>query len=218
MLDRRFDDLQAPDDFPLAILAKAPLLGRVKTRLIPYLGEQDAAQLHEQLLRQTLVVALKATSAERIVLWTALDHAHPLFLELAEHHGIALLPQPEGDLGLRIHHALLSMPGPGLVIGSDCPVLSPALLSHCWGALQNADGVFLPAQDGGYALVGTHHSNIRLFENIDWGTEHVMSQTRQRAQELDWDIVCPAEVWDVDRPEDVERWVLSCKEPPNGYA
>ncbi|GGX86546.1 hypothetical protein GCM10007160_12350 [Litchfieldella qijiaojingensis] len=218
MHDRRHDDRHTPRDFPLAILAKAPVPGRVKTRLIPHLGEQGAAQLHERLLRHTLAVALEATSAHHIVLWTALDHSHPLFLELAEHHGIALHPQPEGDLGMRMHYALLSMPGPGLVIGCDCPVLSPTLLSQCWSALQNADAVFLPAEDGGYALVGTHHSHIRLFEHIDWGTERVMSQTRRRAEELGWNIVCPAEVWDIDRPEDIERWELSCKEPPSDYA
>ncbi|MFC3284924.1 TIGR04282 family arsenosugar biosynthesis glycosyltransferase [Litchfieldella rifensis] len=192
--------------FPLAILAKAPVPGQVKTRLIPRLGKQGAAQLHERLLRHTLTIALEATSAEHIVLWTALEHSHTVFLELAKRHGIALRAQPAGDLGKRMHYALLSMRGPGLVIGSDCPVLSPALLSRCWHALQDADGVFLPAEDGGYALVGTRRSNMRLFEHIDWGTERVMAQTRRRADELGWNIAYPAEVWDIDRPEDIERW------------
>lgn len=194
-------------EFPLAILAKAPLVGQVKTRLIPALGAERATRLHERLLHQTLATAVAATSAQRITLWTALDHAHPLFLELARDCGIALRAQPEGDLGRRMHHALAAMPGPGLVIGSDCPVLTAELLRRCHAALAKADTVCLPAEDGGYALIGVRSPEARLFAGIDWGTEHVMAQTQQRIIELGWRLACPATVWDVDRAEDVARWL-----------
>ena len=121
----------ARDGLPLAILAKAPVPGKVKTRLVPALGAEDACRLHERLLRQTLVVALATTSPRRITLWTALDHGHPLFLALADRHGIILRAQPEADLGERMHHALQAMGEPGLLIGSDCPVLTPTLLRRC---------------------------------------------------------------------------------------
>lgn len=194
-------------DFPLAILAKAPLPGRVKTRLIPALGAETAARLHAQLLRQTLTVATAATVSHRISLWTALDHAHPLFLELARRYDIELHAQPAGDLGQRMHHALTAMPGPGLVIGSDCAVLTPALLRQCHAALAESDAVCLPAEDGGYALIGARRPDIRLFAAIDWGSERVMAQTRHRVAALGWRLACPATVWDVDRPEDVARWL-----------
>lgn len=193
-------------DFPLAILAKAPIPGRVKTRLIPALGAEAAARLHAQLLCHTLTVALQATPPHRLTLWTALDHAHPLFLALANRHDIALRAQPEGDLGRRLHATLVAMGGPGLVIGSDCPVLTPALLARCWQALATADAVCLPAEDGGYGLIGARRAEPRLFADIAWGTRQVMAQTRQRVDELDWRLACPATVWDVDRPEDVARW------------
>ncbi|RTR07249.1 glycosyltransferase [Halomonas nitroreducens] len=189
----------------LAILAKAPLPGRVKTRLIPALGAAGAAALHVRLLRHTLAMALAATRPERITLWTALDPAHPLFLALAEDHGIRLAAQPEGDLGARMHHALVVLGGPGLLVGSDCPVLTPALLGQCQAALETAEAVCLPAEDGGYALVGVRESHLELFRGIDWGGPRVMAQTRQRARALGWRLACPAEVWDVDRPEDLGR-------------
>jgi uncharacterized protein len=192
-------------EFPLAILAKAPLPGRVKTRLIPALGVERATRLHERLLRQTLATAAAATAAHRITLWTALDHAHPLFLELARHHAIELRAQPEGDLGRRMHHALAAMPAPGLVIGSDCAVLTAELLRRCHTALSDSDVVCLPAEDGGYALIGVRRPAARLFTDIDWGSERVMTQTQRRITELGWRLACPATVWDVDRPEDVAR-------------
>ncbi|MGO2133653.1 MAG: TIGR04282 family arsenosugar biosynthesis glycosyltransferase [Halomonas sp.] len=189
----------------LSVLAKAPIPGRVKTRLIPALGAKGASRIHERLLRYTLDIALATTAPQSIVLWTALDHEHPLFLELAEQHGIRLRAQPSGDLGGRMHHALQAMKAPGLLIGSDCPALTPSLLKRCQSALTTADAVFLPAEDGGYTLVGVRRADRRLFTSIDWGTSQVMAQTRERADEIGWRLACPARLWDVDRPEDLER-------------
>lgn len=192
-------------DFQLAILAKAPTPGKAKTRLVPALGKEEAARLHERLLRQTLAMALETTACRRITLWTALDHRHPLFLELAERYGIALRPQPEGDLGERMYHALACMEEPGLLIGSDCPALTPELLHRCHAALEGSDAVLLPAEDGGYALIGLKRADPRLFTDMAWGTQSVMAQTRERIAELGWHMACPAVVWDVDRPEDLKR-------------
>ncbi|MCA1770533.1 MAG: TIGR04282 family arsenosugar biosynthesis glycosyltransferase [Halomonas sp.] len=197
------------DEVALAILAKAPIPGRAKTRLIPALGPEEAARVHAQLLRHTLEVTCAGFPRERITLWTALDHAHPLFLELAERHGIALSPQPEGNLGERMHHALVQAGEPALVIGSDCPALSPGLLRICAEALGEHDAVCLPAEDGGYGLIGVRQPDPRLFDDIPWGTESVMARTRQRIAELGWRLACPATVWDVDRPEDLRRWQQS---------
>ncbi|MFG6177026.1 TIGR04282 family arsenosugar biosynthesis glycosyltransferase [Halomonas sp. THAF12] len=190
----------------IAVLAKAPLPGRVKTRLIPALGAAGAAALHEHLLRRTLAVAIAASSVDRLTLWTALHHDHPLFVELAETHGIALSPQPAGDLGRRMHHALAAEAGPGLVVGSDCPALTPTLLRDCWVALETAEAVCLPAEDGGYGLIGARESDPALFAGIDWGGERVMAQTRARASALNWRLACPARVWDLDRPSDLVRF------------
>lgn len=210
---RRPDDVPrgAPPrgGFPLAILAKAPLPGRVKTRLIPRLGPARAARLHARLLEETLAMACRATRPSRITLWTALEDRHPLFEDLAARFGIRLQPQPPGTLGERMYRALAAMPEPGLVIGSDCPALTPALLARCRAALDEVEAVFLPAEDGGYALVGMHRPERRLFEGIDWGSERVMDQTRRRADALGWRLVCPATVWDLDRPADLARYLTT---------
>ena len=204
-------------EFPLAILAKEPVAGWVKTRLIPRLGAEGAAELHRRLVWHTLETAVAATSPAAITLWTAYTslhdpiHAslygpeHAFFDECAERFGIRLCPQPQGDLGIRMHAALAAMPGPGLVIGCDCPTLDASLLQRCQAALVSADCVLLPAEDGGYALVGTRHADQRLFADIDWGTERVMTQTLSRIQALGWSHACPARVWDVDRPADLDR-------------
>ncbi len=191
--------------FPLAILAKAPIPGQVKTRLMPALGAEGACRLHERLVRHAVETALAATSPPCITLWTALDHAHPMFRELADRHGLSLRAQPEGDLGERMFQALQAMEAPGVLIGSDCPALTPALLKRCQASLMNADAVFLPVEDGGYALVGLRRADRRLFAAIDWGTNRVMSQTRERVAMLGWRLACPARLWDVDRPEDLDR-------------
>lgn len=196
------------DGFPLAILAKAPVPGRVKTRLTPTFDPETAARLHERLLRQTLAVALAATPAHRIVLWTGLEHDHPLFVELAQRHGIRLRPQPEDDLGVRMFTALDAMDAPGLLVGSDCPVLTAELLTSCHTALARHDGVLLPAEDGGYALVGLRAPRQAFFTDIAWGSDRVLAQTQARAGSLGWRLAQPAEVWDVDRPEDVARWQI----------
>lgn len=206
MCAERPDDRVAPSaEFALAILAKAPIPGRAKTRLIPALGPEGAARLHERLLRHTLTIAVAATPAHRVTLWTALDPVHPLFLELAERHGIALRAQPEGDLGERMHHALVEAGEPALVIGSDCPMLSPGLLRTCAEALNDHDVVCLPAEDGGYGLIGVRYPDSRLFDDMPWGTGSVMARTRERIAALGWRLTCPATVWDVDRPEDLTR-------------
>ncbi len=195
--------------FPLAILAKAPLPGQVKTRLIPRLGAEGAARLHRHLVWRTLETAVAATAAESITLWTSLafpgEPEHAFFDICSAHFGIQLQPQPESDLGLRMYAALAAMPGPGLVIGCDCPMLDAALLRQCQTALASSECVLLPAEDGGYALVGARLIDPRLFQDIDWGTERVFTQTLERLDALGWRHACPATVWDIDRPADLER-------------
>ncbi|ALM53501.1 TIGR04282 family arsenosugar biosynthesis glycosyltransferase [Halomonas huangheensis] len=191
--------------FPLAILAKAPVPGKAKTRLIPALGAEGAAALQAQLIRHTLATALQATNASAITLWTALEHRHPLFVELAQQTAITLKAQPSGNLGVRMYHALSAMQSRGVLIGTDCPMLDAELLRHCQHCLEHADSVFLPAEDGGYGLVGMRRPSLHPFTDIDWGTSAVMAQTLRRLKQIQWSHTCPSTVWDVDRPDDLDR-------------
>lgn len=190
----------------LHLLAKAPIAGKAKTRLIPLLGADGAAEAHRQLLQQCLANACKALPAERITLWTALDHEHPLFIQLQQAYGIQLRPQPPGDLGARIQACLQAEPGPAMVMGSDCPSITPAMIQQCVIQLAHAEVVILPAEDGGYGLIGTCRALPELLTDIPWGTPQVLAQTRRRLEKLGLTATYPAIIWDVDHPEDWQRW------------
>ena len=96
---------------------------------------------------------------------------------------------------------------PGLLIGCDCPVLTPDYLREAAAALASgSDAVFVPAEDGGYVLVGLGRMPpAQLFENISWGTASVMQETRARLEQVGWHWRELATLWDVDRPEDLLR-------------
>lgn len=190
----------------LLIFAKAPIPGKVKTRLMPSLDAEQARDVHVALLERTLEIACRAFPATHVQLWAGLEPTHPTLVGLAAQHGIALHAQPEGDLGRRMHTALAAQSGPALLIGSDCPVLTPMLLERCAQALDDHDLVLLPAEDGGYGLIGGHRLPQRLFVDIPWGGSEVAARTLARATGLGLRVACPDTVWDVDTPHDLERW------------
>jgi glycosyltransferase A (GT-A) superfamily protein (DUF2064 family) len=93
-----------------------------------------------------------------------------------------------------------------LLIGTDCPVLTPEhLRSAARDLIEKVDAVFLPAEDGGYALVGLKRPMPGIFRNMPWGTDAVMAETRRRLSRLGASWTEPATVWDIDRPEDLDR-------------
>ena len=191
------------------IFAKAPTPGQVKTRLVPVLGEPAAAALHGQLAERTLATALAAGLGE-VELWCAPGTDDAFFLACAKQLGVGLRPQGEGDLGARMARALefaLAGGSPGLLIGSDCPALTPEYLREAADALvEGNDAVIGPAEDGGYVLIGlARRPAAPLFEGIAWGSATVMQETRARLARLDWRWRELAPLWDVDRPEDLLR-------------
>lgn len=191
----------------IAVLAKAPIAGLAKTRLIPALGPQGAARLQRALTASTLRTAT-AANLGRVTLWCAPDPSHRYFRALRKTFGIRCLAQPVGDLGRRMHAAfrLHCMDGPLILIGTDCPALTPAHLRNAAQALcDGQDAVFHPAEDGGYVLVGLHGPVPALFQRIAWSTSTVMSQTRTRAMAGGLRVSELETLWDVDLPEDLLR-------------
>jgi rSAM/selenodomain-associated transferase 1 len=132
--------------------------------------------------------------------------------------GINLRTQPEGDLGWRMRSAIRESAGLRgvVVIGTDCPALTPAHLRQAAERLQHRDAVIIPAEDGGYVLIGMRkplrQTVEQVFEQIDWGSDRVMAQTRERLtmSGCTWDE--PTTLWDVDRPEDLPRLFALCPE------
>ena len=201
----------------LVIFAKAPVAGLAKTRMIPALGPQGSAGLAQQLL-------LHAVQQAAQVPWDALelcvspDTTHPAFAQaqhIAQQIGkdtrqghLSLSVQGDGDLGARMHRALvrgLSRHSAVLLMGTDAPGLNATVLQQAAQALQTHDAVFVPAHDGGYALVGLRQPVPELFEGMVWSTASVMAETRIRTHQagLRWCELAP--VHDMDEPTDLHH-------------
>lgn len=195
-------------DARILIFGKAPLAGHAKTRLIPQLGAESAAELSADMIRHIVREAV-ASQLCPLQLWCEPDCHHALFQELHGVYGVELKQQRGRDLGERMAHALaygLSVSRPVLLIGSDCPAITADYLEQALQLLASGSSCVLgPAEDGGYVLVGQSVLNIDMFENMNWGRPEVLQQTRQRLSSAGRDWFELVSLWDVDRPEDIAR-------------
>jgi len=201
--------MQPLDRVSIAIFAKAPIAGFVKTRLIPRLGADGAAALQQRLIEQTVRVACEVELAQ-VVLWCTPDCGHDVFKSLAARYPITLETQSGADLGARMHRAILAgaEAGPVLLIGTDCAVLTVEVLSRAAELFRaGADAVIVPVEDGGYVLIGLKRPTPELFAGIAWGRSTVMGETRARAREAGIRLEELPVLWDIDRVEDYERAV-----------
>lgn len=202
----------------LIIFAKAPVAGDSKTRLIPLLGEEGAAQAHEELARRVLAavstLALE-TSDFRVCLWGA--SSHPTLGAWVCEYGLSSQLQPDGNLGKRMAHALESSLDAGaqqaILIGSDCPEMNATYIRAAKNALTEADLVLGPAEDGGYVLIGINNTPVlvdayqALFVDVDWGSDRVLQQTVAKANMAGLTVAMLDQLWDVDRPADWQRYL-----------
>jgi len=195
-------------DGRLLIFARLPQPGRTKTRLIPALGPQGAAQLHARMIRDTAERVL-ASGLAPAQLWVDADEDRDFIESYRTAFAGELYLQSGNDLGSRMSHALeqaLEQAAFAVLIGTDCPVLDKAYLERACALLAAGEAaVFGPAEDGGYVLVGVRRHAPQLFEGIAWGTSAVMAQTRQRLTALGRAYRELPVLWDVDRPEDLPR-------------
>lgn len=194
-------------DCCVIVFARAPVPGATKTRLIPALGAQGAAELHRRLVERMLAEAIAADIGP-VQLCCTPDTAHPFFVDCARRFGIALQVQTGTDLGARMVAAFdraLSSASTALLVGSDIPALNSQHLRLARTALRQVEAVFIPAEDGGYVLVGLAKRHPGLFEQVEWGGEQVMAQTRARAADLGVSISDLDPLWDLDRPSDLAR-------------
>jgi len=189
----------------IAVLAKAPLPGFAKTRLIPALGAEGAALLQARLVEHSVATACAARIGP-VTLWGAPDESHPLFQAIGARCGVALARQGGGDLGERMLAAVAAADMPVLVIGTDCPALTADHLRMAADILRSgADAAIIPAEDGGYALIGLRAPAPTLFSEMHWSVPSVMEETRRRLRDLGMTWQEPVTLWDLDLPEDIER-------------
>lgn len=198
----------------VALFAKAPAFGRVKTRMEGALGRHGALALHKALISYVFT-NLSAANLCPVQVWVAADQgassvdvAHDdLFLSLCNKKDILL--QCEGDLGRRMSHAarhVLQRSDYVVLVGADCASVDAAYLEQALQALEGGESIVIgPAQDGGYVLLGLRTVPECLFKDIAWGEASVLDATRQSLARagLTWHELEPR--WDVDRPEDLER-------------
>lgn len=189
----------------VVIFAKAPLAGLAKTRLIPALGRQGAAELAQRLLRHTLREAL-AAQVGPVELCVAPSAHHPIWPTLGLPRTVPLTDQGEGDLGERMARAARRVLAAGesvVLIGTDCPQLDAAQLQQAASVLQRAHATLLPAFDGGYVLLGLNQFDASVFSDIAWSTDRVAGTTLQRLEQLNWRVHIGPTLHDIDEPPDL---------------
>lgn len=199
----------------LVVFARAPEPGRVKTRLIPELGAEGACAAHERLLAHSLRVA----TALGLPAWLYGAGDTERLREPAQRQGVRLARQGQGGLGQRMAAALAEVHGWGfkrvVLVGSDCPVLEPDYLRAALEALNGADFVLGPAEDGGYVLLGSARPGIwdaSVLTGVRFGGADAEADTRAALTPLGR-VARLATLWDVDEPADWYR-ARSRKLPP----
>jgi len=197
----------------IVIMAKAPIPGFAKTRLSQMLGAYGAAQLAARMLKHTVEVALSADVGP-VEICASPGPNHEAWSDIALSGSIFWSEQCAGDLGARmacvVERAMASME-PVILVGTDCPGLDAIHFQKAGTALRAHDAVIVPVVDGGYALLGLNRFHPSLFENIEWSTERVFSQTLSRLRALNWSVRRLPMMRDVDTPTDLQYLPSSLK-------
>lgn len=190
----------------IVIFAKAPVPGKVKTRLIPALGEAGAARLAHRMLLATVAESIGAGLAvpELCVAPPPLGAEWEGLLPTAR---VGLTDQGPGNLGERLSRAAKRVIEAGeriIFIGTDCPAMSAERLREAAMRLESFDAVIHPTEDGGYALLGLNRFDASLFSEIAWSTDSVARDTVARIEALGWSLFVGDTLRDVDNPADLE--------------
>ncbi|HYW93432.1 MAG TPA: TIGR04282 family arsenosugar biosynthesis glycosyltransferase [Gammaproteobacteria bacterium] len=190
----------------IAVFARAPRPGRVKTRLAPAIGQRGAAALHRRLVRRTVRTAV-AAGIGPVTLYCTPDARDALFVACRREWGVGLARQRGTGLGERMFRALREQSRgdrPALLVGSDCPGLDAAYLGWALAALEaGCDTVLGPSTDGGYVLIGTRRPRPALFRGVPWGETTVLQRTRRRLERARAPYrLLPAQP-DIDTPADL---------------
>ncbi len=205
----------------VAVMAKAPVAGAVKTRLTPPLTARDAASLYRCFLLDKLAQVRSLTHAHGVVAYSP-PGASAIFETLAP--GFLLLPQRGPDLGMRLANSLGELLARGhagaIAVDSDTPTLPTDFLQQGVDALMRGDidVVIGPSDDGGYYLIGVRAERPELFQDMPWSTPVVLPETLRRARAAGLRTARLPAWFDVDTPADLERLQASSATPGAGIA
>ena len=210
-LARRYYGVAARNPPTLQVFAKAPVPGRVKTRLARTIGAEAAASTYRALAERTLATAAAARRAGVvgvIELWLDPESDPAAIAPWRDRFGVTIETQAGDDLGARMRNALrssLARGVPALLIGTDVPGYDVAYIARAAAALERHDAVVGPAEDGGYVLVGLTR-DIDVFGSVPWSTPEVMAATRAKLAAAAASHVELPPLWDVDNVDDYVRW------------
>lgn len=197
----------------ILLFTKYPSPGFAKTRLIPAVGPERAAQISDHLTQKTLTTlrqfqALRPKS-KLIIHYATYDYISPqtLIQWLQPTESQILLPQVHGSLGDKLisafERAFAQNARTVIVVGSDAPNLTPQILTNAFAALNRFDVVIGPALDGGYYLLGAKAMHKHLFTSIPWSTSTVLKRTLAAARSTGLSINLLQPLRDIDTPEDL---------------
>lgn len=197
-------------DSRILIFCKAPVTGKVKTRLQPELSAKDSKNIHIELALKTISLAVNSDLCQ-VDLWCHPDTQHEFFQQCKKDFSIACFAQEGDDLGQRMYHALrktLERKHSAILIGSDCPSLTVGDFEDGFRALDRGhDIVIASTEDGGYSLIGLKTAQAAIFEDIDWGTSTVFTTTMNKIRHQHLQCFELPEQWDIDRYEDYQRYL-----------
>jgi rSAM/selenodomain-associated transferase 1 len=189
----------------LALFAREPVLGSVKSRLAASIGDTAALQAHRTLVEDALA-RLADGVGWHLELWVAGDPEHPDVVRWCSRYRVHARAQVGDNLGDRMRLTLTDMLHRGskaVLMGCDCPTIDAGYVAAAFAALDRSDLVLGPAADGGYGLIGVRREVPDVFSNVRWGRADVLAATLARAAALDVETTLLEEVWDVD---DLTGW------------
>ncbi|MCG6916020.1 MAG: TIGR04283 family arsenosugar biosynthesis glycosyltransferase [Deltaproteobacteria bacterium] len=194
----------------LILFTRYPEPGKTKTRLIPGLGPQGAADLQKRMTEHVMARTSSFISERRVDMEVRYEGGNRGMMEKWLGSHITYRSQGRGGLGTRMAQAFSQAFNQGknrvVLIGSDCPGINEATVRAAFDLLGQFDLVLGPANDGGYYLIGLRQEETRLFDDVPWGTAAVIARTLESANQLGlrWVKVEPLD--DVDRAKDIEVW------------
>jgi uncharacterized protein len=193
----------------LAVMAKAAIPGTVKTRLVPPLTDEQAAELSHALLLDQLEHLAQLDSADLYVAFTPADAAELMMSLLPS--GFGCFAQRGDDLGERMNEVFTELRRRAhrnlIVIGSDVPAVPLLYLEDAFRLLadENNRVVLGPSRDGGYYLIGMNQPTPEIFKDMTWSHEQVLAQTTEKLSRLEIQFALLPMWFDLDRIEDLDR-------------
>lgn len=188
----------------IIIMAKVPRAGKVKTRLVPFLTFEQAAELSSCFLADT-IEKVKKLDARLIIAFGGARE----FFDCFSLGDALFIEQKGGDLGEKMFNAFefafRQKSDSVVMIGTDSPTVPPKFIERAFDFLEKSDAVLGKTADGGFYLIGLRHLKREIFENVEWSSANAFRQTKENILRLGWKLNETPDWYDVDEPADLEK-------------